>query len=163
MGEGRRRRAAQVTVSDGVAAGVRDDASGRAVAAALEAAGFEVARREVVPDEAARIAELLRELADEGAAIVVSTGGTGLGPRDVTPEATRAVIDREAPGLAEEMRAAGRGSTQMAALSRGLAGSLGSTLFVNLPGSEKGATESLRAIMSVLPHALDLLAGHTVH
>ncbi|HEX9236175.1 MAG TPA: XdhC family protein, partial [Actinomycetota bacterium] len=85
------------------------------------------------------------------------------GPRDVTPEATRAVIDREAPGLAEEMRAAGRGSTQMAALSRGVAGSLGSTLIVNLPGSEKGATESLRAIMSVLPHALDLLAGHTVH
>ena len=157
------RRAAVVTVSDGVAAGVRDDASGRAVADALVAAGFEVARREVVPDEADRIAGLLRSLSDEGVALIATTGGTGLGPRDVTPEATRSVIDREAPGLAEEMRGAGRAGTPFAALSRGIAGSRGSTLIVNLPGSERGATESLAAIAAVLPHALDLLAGATAH
>src|SRR5438128_8167447 len=157
------RRAAVVTVSDGVAAGVRDDASGRAVADALVAAGFEVVRREVVPDEADRIAGLLRSLTDEGVALIATTGGTGLGPRDVTPEATRVVIDREAPGLAEEMRAAGRAGTPFAALSRGVAGSRGSTLIVNLPGSERGATESLAAIAPVLPHALALLAGATAH
>jgi molybdopterin adenylyltransferase len=160
---GERREAAVVTVSDGVAHGVRDDASGRAVAALLEASGFVVARRDVVPDEPDLIESLLRSLCDQGAALVATTGGTGLGPRDVTPEATRAVIDREAPGLAEEMRAAGRASTPMAALSRGLAGSRGSTLIVNLPGSEKGATESLTAIIPVLGHALDLLAGQTAH
>ena len=157
------RRAAVVTVSDGVAAGVRDDVSGHAVADALVAAGFEVVRRDVVPDEADRISGLLRSLSDEGVALVATTGGTGLGPRDVTPEATRAVIDREAPGLAEEMRAAGRAGTPFAALSRGIAGSRGATLFVNLPGSERGATESLAAIAAVLPHALDLLAGATAH
>lgn len=157
------RRAAVVTVSDGVAAGVRDDASGRALVAALVDGGFEVVRHDVVPDERERIAALLAELAAGGAGLVVTTGGTGLGPRDVTPEATRDVIDREAPGIAEEMRASGRGSTPFAALSRGLAGSVGSTLILNLPGSERGALESLRAILPVLPHALDLLAGDTVH
>jgi molybdopterin adenylyltransferase len=155
--------AAVITVSDGVARGVRDDASGRAVARTLEEAGVEVAVREVVPDERGEIETLLRQLADEGAALIVTTGGTGLGPRDVTPEATRAVIDREAPGLAEEMRAAGRGSTPFAALSRGVAGTLGSTLILNLPGSEKGAVESLAAVVQSLPHALELLAGHTAH
>jgi len=161
-GEGRP-AAAVVTVSDGVFQGVRDDASGRAVAGVLEGAGFDVKRRDVVPDERAQIEALLRTLADEAVALVVTTGGTGLGPRDVTPEATRGVIEREAPGLAEEMRAAGRGSTPLAALSRGVAGTRGSTLIVNLPGSERGATESLSAILPALPHALDLLAGQTVH
>ena len=160
---GQGRPAAIVTVSDGVSRGVRDDASGRAVGDLLEGAGFAVGRREVVPDERRQIEAVLQSLADDGVALVVTTGGTGLGPRDVTPEATRAVIDREAPGLAEEMRAAGRGSTPMAALSRGVAGTRGSTLIVNLPGSERGATESLSAILPALPHALDLLAGHTVH
>jgi molybdopterin adenylyltransferase len=158
-----RRRAVVVTVSDGVAQGVREDASGRAVGALLETSGFEVIRREVVPDELDRIASLLQGLTDQEVPLVVTTGGTGFGPRDVTPEATRSVIDREAPGLAEEMRAAGRGATPFAALSRGVAGTAGSTLIVNLPGSEKGAVESLTAVLPALPHALDLIAGDTVH
>ena len=158
-----RRRAAVVTVSDGVAGGVRDDASGRAVAGLLQRAGFEVVRREVVADDRPAIEALLASLSGDDTALVATTGGTGLGPRDVTPEATRAVIDREAPGLAEEMRAAGRAKTPMAALSRGIAGARGSTLIVNLPGSEKGALESLSALMPLLPHALDLLAGDTAH
>jgi molybdenum cofactor synthesis domain-containing protein len=158
-----RRTTAVVTVSDGVARGLRDDASGRAIATLLESSGFLVTRREVVPDEPDHIGSLLRELRDEGISLVVTTGGTGLGPRDVTPEATRTVIDREAPGLAEEMRAAGRGSTPFAALSRGVVGVAGGTLIVNLPGSEKGAVESLTAILPALPHALDLLAGDTTH
>jgi len=155
-------QAAVVTVSDGVASGARDDASGRAVKALLEEAGFEVPRTEVVPDERKAIEKLLRSLTD-AFPLVVSTGGTGLGPRDVTPEATRDVIEREAPGLAEEMRAAGRGSTPFAALSRGIAGSRGSSLILNLPGSERGASESLRAILPALPHAVQLLSGNTVH
>jgi molybdopterin adenylyltransferase len=151
-----------LTVSDGVAQSVREDASGRAVAEALAGAGFEVARREVVPDQRDRIEGILRELAAD-AALVVTTGGTGLGPRDLTPEATRAVLDREAPGLAEAMRAAGRASTPMADLSRGVAGSIGPALVVNLPGSPGGAVESLKAVLPVLPHALELLSGAAVH
>src|SRR5207302_2123816 len=141
--------------SDGVSQGVRDDASGRAVAGLLESNGFEVAAREVVPDEQARIEAVLRRLQDEQVPLVVTTGGTGLGPRDVTPEATKAVIEREAPGLAEQMRASARDATPFAALSRGVVGARGSTLIVDLPGSEKGAIESLRAILPALPHALD--------
>jgi molybdopterin adenylyltransferase len=161
--QGRAPTAAVVTVSDGVSRGVRDDASGRAVAAQLRDNGFEIGAHEVVPDERPAIEGKLRDLAGRGIGLVVTIGGTGLGPRDVTPEATRAVIEREAPGLAEEMRAAGRGSTPFAALSRGIAGTIGATLILNLPGSERGATESLAAVLPALSHALDLLAGHTAH
>lgn len=154
-------RAAVVTVSDGVTQGVREDASGAAAEELLRAAGLEVAERPVVPDERAEIEALLRALAGRGLALVVTTGGTGFGPRDVTPEATRAVIDREAPGLAELMRRAGLEHTPMAALSRAVAGSVGATLVLNLPGSPKGVRESLEAVLPVVPHALELLAGAT--
>lgn len=159
-----RRTAAVVTASDGVSAGERSDRSGPAVAARLTTAGFTVPITEVVPDERGVIADTLRRLADEaGVAVVAITGGTGFGPRDVTPEATLEVIDRAAPGLAEAMRAAGRRHTPMADLSRGVCGIRGRTLLLDLPGSPKGATESLDAVLELLPHALDLLAGDTAH
>jgi molybdopterin adenylyltransferase len=159
---GRRPTSAVLTVSDGVSEGVREDDSGAAVYEALEAAGFPVARRMVAPDDAGAIGEAIRTLASE-ARLVVTTGGTGLGPRDVTPEATLSVIDREVPGLSEAMRAAGRSSTPMADLSRGVVGALGVSLVVNLPGSERGAVESLDAVIAAIPHALELLSGRTAH
>jgi molybdopterin adenylyltransferase len=154
------RRAAVVTVSDGVAQGTREDASGEVVEEMLRAAGFHVATRAVVPDERPAIEGALRTLAADHA-MVVTTGGTGFGPRDVTPEATLAVIDREAPGLAELMRAAGLVQTPMAALSRAVAGSAGSALVLNLPGSPAGVRESLAAVLPVVPHAVELLCGAT--
>lgn len=153
--------AAVVTVSDGVAHGARDDRSGDLAEELLRGAGLDVVERAVVPDERSEIEARIRALGDAEIALIVTTGGTGFGPRDVTPEATRAVIDREAPGLAEAMRRAGLEKTPMAALSRAVAGSRGATLILNLPGSPKGVRESLEAVLDVVPHALELLSGAT--
>jgi molybdenum cofactor synthesis domain-containing protein len=156
------RSAAVITASDRCAAGTQTDLSGPAVAGVLQNAGAEVLGIVVVPDELDRLTAALREAADR-AALVVTTGGTGLAPRDVTPEATLAVCSRLVPGLAELIRQDGAKHTPFAALGRGVAGVCGSTLIVNLPGSPRGAESSLRAVLALLPHALDLLAGHTSH
>jgi cyclic pyranopterin monophosphate synthase len=149
-----------VTCSNRSAAGERDDASGPALVAALREAGFDVAPEAlVVADDEAEISGVLARLADAGHRLILTTGGTGLTPTDVTPAATRRVIDRDAPGLAELMRAAGIASTPMAALSRGVVGTRGKTLIANLPGSPKGASESLAALLPVLRHAIDQVAG----
>jgi molybdenum cofactor biosynthesis protein B len=152
-----------ITVSDGVAARTREDESGRALVRILKDAGFDVMEPVVVPDEKQRIAEAVIAAAEQGADVVVTTGGTGLGPRDVTPQATSAVIDFEVPGIGEAMRRAGAASTPMAALSRSMAGVRGHTLIINVPGSPKGAAESLEAVLPVLAHAIKLLHGDTAH
>jgi molybdenum cofactor synthesis domain-containing protein len=149
-----------ITCSTRSAAGERPDASGPVVVAALREAGFQVAPEPLVlPDDEDRIAASLAALADGGTRLIVTTGGTGLTPGDRTPAATLRVIDREVPGMAELMRAAGLASTPMASLSGGVVGVRGESLIVNLPGSPKGASESLAAVMPVLRHAIEQLAG----
>jgi len=156
--------AAVITISDSAFEGTRADKSGPAVRERLERLGWRVAVTEVLPDEAGRIAARLAELADSGSvAAIFTTGGTGIALRDVTPEATRSILDREIPGFGELMRSKGRESTPLAVLSRSLAGTRGRVLIVNLPGSPRGAVESLDAIVGLAPHVLDLLHGKTEH
>jgi molybdenum cofactor synthesis domain-containing protein len=148
-----------LTVSDGVVDGTREDRSGGAVFDTLDAAGFDVVAREVVADGVESVAGALRRLADGFAGLIVTTGGTGFGPRDLTPEGTRTVIDREAPGLAEAMRLV----NPLGRLSRGIAGTIGSALVLNVPGSPAGAVECVGAVLDVVPHAIELLAGERPH
>jgi molybdenum cofactor synthesis domain-containing protein len=156
-------RAVVITCSDSAVDGTRRDASGPAVAAILRASGYEVIATMVVADEVDSIAAAIVEAVDQrGAALVVTTGGTGIAPRDVTPEATARVIDRHITGFGELMRAASAGKTPMAWLSRAGAGSRGKALVVNLPGSVAGATENLEAVLQLIPHALELLSGRRV-
>ena len=151
-----------LTVSDGVMAGTREDLSGEAVAERLTSLGFEV-RREVVADEPTDIASVVSTAADSGTRLIVTSGGTGLGPRDRTPEAVTPIIDYIVPGFGEAMRAEGRTHTPLAALSRSFGAIRGSTLIICLPGSPKGALESLDAVDMILGHALETLAGRTAH
>jgi molybdenum cofactor synthesis domain-containing protein len=152
--------AAVVTVSDGVSAGVRDDESGDVLEELLRAEEFAVVRR-VVPDDAALVSEAIRELAESGVLLILTTGGTGFAPRDVTPEATRAVIEREAPGIAEAIRADAIARTPHALLSRGVAGLAGETLVVNLPGSPGGCRDGFAVVRPALRHGLELASGDT--
>jgi molybdopterin adenylyltransferase len=154
--------AAILTISDSAHQGTREDLSGPAIVAELKAAGFQITSTAVIPDEQDQIEEALKA-GSRDARLVVTVGGTGIAARDVTPEATLAVVDRVLPGVAERMRALGALKTPLAALSRGVCGMRGQTLILNLPGSPKAAVESLQAVLDVLPHALDLLSGNTGH
>ncbi len=154
--------AAVLTVSDSSARGERADASGPAIADVLARKNFQVVTTEIVPDDRIQIEDALMRLTEK-ARLVVSTGGTGIAERDVTPEATRSVCERLVDGLAEQMRLEGLKTTPFAALSRGICGVRGHSLILNVPGSPKGAVESLEAVIEVIPHALQLLSGNTRH
>jgi molybdenum cofactor synthesis domain-containing protein len=144
-----------LTVSDGVVAGTREDRSGQALADRLVGAGFTVTERQAVADGVKSVSDALKRMATDFEGLVVTTGGTGFAPRDLTPEGTRAVLDREAPGLAEAMRLV----SPLGRLSRGVAGTVGLCIVLNTPGSPAGAVECVDAVLDALPHALDLLAG----
>jgi len=154
-------RAAVITASTKGAKGERVDESGPAMAEMLRASGAEVISVDVVPDDVERIVEKMRRAIRSGANVVLTTGGTGLSPNDVTPEATRRIVDREIPGIAEAIRARSLAKTAHGMLSRGIAGAAGSVLVVNLPGSPRAVRESLEVILPVLPHAIELLAGES--
>lgn len=157
-------RTAILTVSDSVAKGTREDKSGLKLKERVEALGWKAHETAVVSDETALISAKLLQWADGGSVdLILTTGGTGIALRDVTPEATRTVIDREIPGIGEVMRTEGRKATKLAPLSRSMAGTRGPVLIVNLPGSPKGAIESLEAIVDLIPHMVDLLQGKTEH
>jgi molybdopterin adenylyltransferase len=154
--------AAVVTVSDSSSRGERADLGGPAVAAVLEKRNFRIVAREIVPDEESAIRDALIRLSEQ-ARFVVTTGGTGVAPRDVTPEATRAVCDRLMEGIAERMRSEGAKTTKFAALSRAVCGVRGQSVILNLPGRPSGAVESLEAVVDLIPHILQLLGGNTKH
>jgi molybdenum cofactor synthesis domain-containing protein len=153
-----------LTISDSAVAGTREDASGPALAERCRALSWEIVATAVVADEELAIETTLKEWADTGsAALILTTGGTGVAPRDVTPEATRRVLEREIPGLAELMRQKGLEQTKFSVMSRALAGTRKRSLIVNLPGSPRGALFSLQSIESVVPHTIELLQGSTCH
>jgi molybdopterin adenylyltransferase len=157
-------RAVVITVSDGCARGLREDLSGATLVELLRELGAEVVAKEILPDDPEPLSEKLRTYSDRADVnLIVTTGGTGFAPRDNTPEATRAVIEREAPGLSEAMRIETRTSTPLAMISRGVCGTRSGTLIVNLPGSPKAVRESFAVIRPVLPHVINLLEGKTAH
>jgi len=157
-------RVAILTVSDSVMSGTRTDASGQAISDWCSSRGYETAARSTVTDETTQIVPLLVSWCDSGAVdLILTTGGTGLSPRDVTPEATRSIIERDASGIAEYIRSQSFNRFPRAALSRGLAGSRGSTLVINLPGSTSGVTDALNALEPVIEHAIDVLGGRNSH
>ena len=157
-------RAKVLTVSDGVAVGTRDDRSGKALVSRLEDAGYDVVEHRVSEDGVDAVAAVLRDLTSGFTGLVVTTGGTGFGPRDLTPEATRTVLERDAPGFAEAMRrVSDQGARTFGMLSRGACGTVGRAMVCNLPGSSDGAVECLEAVLPAVPHALDLLGGGHPH
>lgn len=157
-------RAAVLTISDSSFEGTREDRSGPALCERVTAAGWTVTHTQILPDERLRISARLAELADSGLCdLILTTGGTGVAPRDITPEATLDIAERQIPGIGELMRSEGRAFTPLAVLSRGLAASRGTTLIVNVPGSPKGAVQSFDAIVKLVPHLVDLLHGRTGH